>query len=108
MGRLLPFGSPQHSSRGVPLPLTIRFALAFCALTLGAFAQENHTLPASLAAPGKPVLIPKVGGNVFGEGVAAAWHGNVFYNVMDNNKRTMRLAVRADTCKPWRSAADAP
>lgn len=90
------------------MQLTFRSALVLCALSLGAFAQGNHTLPASLAAPGAPVLLPKVGADVFGEGVAADWQGNVYYNEMSPSNRTMRLAAGADTCKPWRQANDPP
>lgn len=98
----------EGSIKGVFLQFPFRSILVLCSLPLGVFAQGNHTLPASLAAPGAPVLIPKVGGNVFAEGVAADWQGNVYYNEMDANNRTMRLAAGADTCKPWRQAKDAP
>jgi gluconolactonase len=71
-------------------------------------AQSPHTLDTSLALPGTPVLTLRQGGNVFAEGVAADWEGNVYFNEMDNNDRTMRLAVGQDTAKPWRQAKDDP
>lgn len=71
-------------------------------------AQGPHTLDTSLALPGTPVLTLRQGGNVFAEGVAADWEGNVYFNEMENNDRTMRLAVGQDTAKPWRQAKDDP
>lgn len=83
--------------------------LAFAAFTpFSALAQGPHTLPATLAESGTPVLIPKVGPAVFAEGVAADWDGNVYSNEMDNARRTMQLKVGADTLKPWRQANDVP
>lgn len=73
-----------------------------------ALAQGPHTLPAALAAPGTPVLIPKAGAAVFGEGVAADWQGNVYSNEMGNSRRTMQLKVGQDSSKPWRQANDNP
>ena len=55
-----------------------RFAQSFarftCLLILGCAqwvaSQSAHTLPATLAAPGVPVLTYRAGPTVFGEGVA--------------------------------------
>lgn len=105
---MLPLGTFRGVFQGVILQLLFRSSMFFCALSLAAFAQGDHTLPASLAAPGKAVLIPKVGAGVFGEGVAADWQGNVYSNEMGTSNKTMRLAVGADTSKPWRQAKDAP
>lgn len=80
-------------------------------LTTSACAQSQHTLPDSLAAPGAPVPIPRTGGagaTVFGEGVAADWQGNVYFNEQDQSNKTMQLKVGQDTAKPWRQAADNP
>jgi gluconolactonase len=71
-------------------------------------SQSAHTLPATLAAPGVPVLTYRAGPTVFGEGVAADKQGNVYFNEMGANNRTMRLAVGQDTSKVWRQAKDAP
>lgn len=74
-----------------------------------AFAQGQHTLPAELAAPGTPTLVPKTGGAAFGEGVVADWQGNIYSNEMNvTPRRTMQLKVGADTSKPWRTVADNP
>ena len=71
-------------------------------------APPSDTLPASLAAPGTPVLLPREGAIVFGEGVAADWDGNVYFNEMSPNNRTMRVAAGRDSAKVWRRAGDAP
>ncbi len=78
------------------------------ASAVGVLAQTLHTLPPSLAAPGTPELTKRAGGTVFGEGVVADWQGNVYFNEMGSNNRTMRLKVGEDTAHPWRKAADAP
>src|SRR5688500_10304488 len=86
------------------------FAVALI-LVGGARAQSPHTLPADLANAGTPVLIPRTGGagaTVFGEGVAADWQGNVYFNELDASNKTMQLKVGQDTAKPWRQAADNP
>lgn len=72
-------------------------------------AQTAHTLPDSLAVAGtSPTLTLRQGGPVFGEGVAADWQGNVYFNEMGTNNRTMRLLAGQDSSKPWRQAKDAP
>lgn len=71
-------------------------------------AQSAHTLPASLAAPGAAAPLPRVGPDVFGEGVAADWQGNVYFNEMGSNNRTMQVKAGQDSAKAWRSAKDAP
>ncbi len=71
-------------------------------------SQTAHTLPSTLAAPGTPVLTFRSGPTVFGEGVAADWQGNVYFNEMGTNNRTMCLPVGKDTSKVWRQAKDAP
>lgn len=88
---------------------TIALSLASM-LTLGVtlVLAVPHTLPSELAAPGSPVLVPKIGGDVFGEGVIADWDGNIYNNEMGTNNRTMQLKVGQDTSKPWRTAKDAP
>ena len=80
------------------------------ALTFGVSSAiaVPHTLPSELAAPGSPVLVPKIGGDVFGEGVIADWDGTIYNNQMGTNNRTMQLKVGQDTSKPWRTAKDAP
>src|SRR5690606_26073107 len=79
-------------------------------LALPAAAQAPHTLPASLAPAGTPVLVAKEGGTgeVFSEGVVADWAGNVYFNQQANQDRTMILTVGSDTSKAWRRAADDP
>lgn len=80
-------------------------------LASAAFSQSPHTLPADLAEAGAPVLIPRTGGGgttVFGEGVAADWQGNVYFNEQDASNKTMQLKAGQDTAKPWRQAADNP
>lgn len=72
------------------------------------YAQPNHTLPANLAEPGAPVLTLRVTDTVFGEGVAADWQGNMYYNEMGPRNRTMILPVGKDSSKAWRNAKDAP
>lgn len=72
-------------------------------------AQGSHTMPAALAAPGTPALMPRVGGAaVFAEGVAADWQGNVYFNEMDMNIRTMQVKVGQDSGRIWRQAKDIP
>lgn len=74
-------------------------------------AQSPHTLDATLADPGTPVLVPRTGGGgatVFGEGVVADWQGNVYFNEQDASNKTMQLKAGQDTAKPWRQAADNP
>jgi gluconolactonase len=83
-------------------------ALLLGIMPIATLAQGPHTLPATIADPGTPVLIPKIGPAVFAEGVAADWDGNVYSNEMDNARRTMQLKVGADTLKPWRNANDVP
>jgi len=83
------------------------FMTIFCGASFLA-AQPNHTLPASLAAPGAPILTPRVTETVFGEGVAADWQGNVYYNEMGSEKRTMILPVGKDSSKEWRKSVDNP
>lgn len=90
------------------IPNAIAAALLWAA---AAGAQSPHTLPADLADAGTPVLIPRTGGGgatVFGEGVAADWQGNVYFNEQDASNKTMQLKVGQDTAKPWRQAADNP
>jgi gluconolactonase len=73
------------------------------------WSQSPHTLPSNLAAPGTPTLtLRETSGTVFAEGVAADWNGNVFFNEMDNNNRTMRLPVAGGEAKIWRQAKDTP
>jgi gluconolactonase len=89
----------------------IRLAIASIVALTGAArvtAQSPHTLPATLAAPGTPALTPRAGGTVFAEGVASDWQGNVYFNEMDNNNRTMQLKVGQDSGKVWRQAKDTP
>lgn len=90
-----------------PLPPLAALLLGLV-VTVPAQAQGPHTLDSSLAEPGAPVLTFRQGGNVFGEGVAADWEGSVYFNEMDNNDRTMRLAAGQDTARPWRQAKDDP
>ncbi|MDQ3001556.1 MAG: SMP-30/gluconolactonase/LRE family protein [Fibrobacterota bacterium] len=71
-------------------------------------AQGAHTLPSALAGPGTPALMPRVGGTVFGEGVASDWQGNVYFNEMGSNNRTMQVKVGQDSGRIWRTAKDAP
>jgi gluconolactonase len=92
--------SASHLNRGLALLLGY--------IPIAALAQGPHTLPATIAEPGTPILIPKIGPSVFAEGVAADWDGNVYSNEMDNARRTMQLKVGADTLKPWRNANDVP
>lgn len=87
------------------------FAFATFAINAAApalMAQANHTLPADLAAPGAPSLMPRVGTSVFAEGVAADWQGNVYFNEMDQNNRTMQVKVGQDSGRIWRQAKDTP
>lgn len=82
---------------------------AFALVTGGLRAQSAHTLPDTLAAPGTPVLTPRETlGTVFAEGVASDWDGNVYFNEMDNNNRTLRLPVAGGEAKVWRQAKDTP
>jgi sugar lactone lactonase YvrE len=71
-------------------------------------AQNSHTLPANLAAPGTPVLMPRISAPVFAEGVASDWQGNVYFNEMDMNNRTMQVKVGQDSGRIWRQAKDKP
>jgi gluconolactonase len=87
--------------------ITLAFSISVLAVTLTP-AQSAHTLPASLSAPGTPVLTARPGADVFGEGVAADWQGNVYFNEMGTNNRTMRLPVGKDSSVVWRQAKDAP
>jgi gluconolactonase len=92
------------------IPNAIAIAAALL-LAAAARAQTPHTLPADLADAGAPVLIPRTGGagaTVFGEGVAADWQGNVYFNEQDASNKTMQLKAGQDTAKPWRQAADNP
>jgi gluconolactonase len=85
--------------------------LAALLLASAARGQAPHTLPADLADPGTPALIPRTGGggaNVFGEGVAADWQGNVYFNEQNPSNKTMRLKAGADTARFWRQAGDVP
>lgn len=74
-------------------------------------AQNPHTLPADLAAPGTPALIPRAAGGtaaVFSEGVIADWQGNVYYNEMAPNNRTMQVKAGESAAAAWRPALDPP
>lgn len=99
-------------AKGNPVRAPMLNALA-AAMWLGAAScgQSTHTLPDSLAVPGAPVLVPRSGGagtTVFGEGVAADWEGNVYFNEMENSNKTMRLQAGSDTARFWRQAGDKP
>jgi sugar lactone lactonase YvrE len=90
---------------------TRKLMLVLAAINVAAsavMAQSNHTLPAHLAAPGAPALMPRVSPMVFGEGVAADWQGNVYFNEMDQNNRTMQVKVGQDSGRIWRQAKDTP
>jgi sugar lactone lactonase YvrE len=92
-------------------PSMLNAIAAALLLAAAARAQSPHTLPADLANAGTPVLIPRTGGGgatVFGEGVAADWQGNVYFNEQDASNKTMQLKAGQDTAKPWRQAADNP
>ena len=92
-------------------PSKLNAIAAALILAAAARAQSPHTLPADLADAGTPVLIPRTGGGgatVFGEGVAADWQGNVYFNEQDASNKTMLLKAGQDTAKPWRQAADNP
>lgn len=91
----------------MPTPCSFVSSLILAGAAL-AMAQAPHTLPATLAVPGTPALTKRVGGDVFGEGVAADWQGNVYFNEMGQNMRTMQLKVGQDTAKVWRQAKDNP
>lgn len=82
--------------------------LTLAAAVVVAVAQAPHSLPATLAVPGTPVLTLRAGADVFGEGVAADWQGNVYFNEMGPNNRTMQLKVGQDSARIWRQAKDAP
>jgi gluconolactonase len=92
-------------------PYILNIFAAALSLAAAARAQSPHTLPADLADAGTPVLIPRTGGGgttVFGEGVAADWQGNVYFNEQDASNKTMQLKAGQETAKPWRQAADNP
>lgn len=90
---------------------TVKSMLVLAAINAAAsalMAQSNHTMPANLAAPGAPTLMPRVSAPVFAEGVAADWQGNVYFNEMDQNNRTMQVKVGQDSGRIWRQAKDTP
>jgi sugar lactone lactonase YvrE len=94
------------------MPTHISFA-SLCVLGYAAWAmaQAPHTLPAELAAPGTPVLIPREGGGTnvrLSEGAAADWQGNVYYNEMLPTPRTMQVKVGDSVAAAWRPDNDAP
>jgi sugar lactone lactonase YvrE len=92
-------------------PMIARSIFLFAAIHAAAsalMAQGNHSLSAMLAAPGAPVLMPRVSASVFSEGVAADWQGNVYFNEMDQNKRTMQVKAGQDSGRIWRQAKDIP